>query len=80
MLDSFHNKATDALAHWLNYIEPFHPYMTILYRPGKLHGNADALSRIDTRPCPHEDCPDHEHLIKKVSTHSEKKHRLLHTI
>ncbi len=30
------------------------------------HGNADALLRIDTRPCPHEDCPDHDHLIKKV--------------
>ncbi len=40
--------------------------MTILYRPGKLHGNADALSRIDTSPCPHKDCPDHGHLIKKV--------------
>ncbi len=31
--------------------------MTILYRPGKLHCNADALSRIDTRLCPHEHCP-----------------------
>ncbi len=51
--------------------------MTILYRPGKLHGNADALSRIDTRPCPHEDCPDHGHLIKKVQSPSKKKPRLL---
>ncbi len=54
--------------------------MTILYRPGKLHSNADALSRIDTRPCPREDCPDHGHLIKKVSMPSEKKPRLLHAI
>ncbi len=54
--------------------------MTILYRPGKLHGNADALSRIDTRPCPHEDCPDHGYLIKKVKSPSEKKPRLLHAI
>ncbi len=54
--------------------------MTILYRPGKLHGNADALSRIDTRPCPLEDCPDHGHLIKKVKSPSEKKPRLLHAI
>ncbi len=50
--------------------------MTILYRPGKLHCNADALSRIDT----HEDCPDHGHLIKKVKSPSEKKPRLLHAI
>ncbi len=49
--------------------------MTILYRPGKWHGNADALSRIDTRPCSHEDCPDHVHLIKKVKYPSEKKPR-----
>ncbi len=54
--------------------------MTILYRPGKLHGNANALLRIDTRPCPREDCPDHGHLIKKVKSSSEKKPRLLHAI
>ncbi len=54
--------------------------MTILYRPGELHGNADALSRIDTRPCPREDCPDHGHLVKKDKSPSEKKPRLLHTI
>ncbi len=45
-----------------------------------MHGNAHALSRIDTRPCPHEDCPDHGHLIKKVESPSEKKPRLLHAI
>ncbi len=54
--------------------------MTILYWPGKLHSNADALSRIDTRPCPREDCPDHDHFMKKVKSPSEKKPRLLHTI
>ncbi len=37
----------------------------------------DALSKIDTRPCPYEDCPDHGHLIKKVKSPSEKKPRLL---
>ncbi len=51
--------------------------MTILYRPGKLHSNADTLSGIDTRRCHHEDCPDHGHLIKKVKSPSEKKPRLL---
>ncbi len=51
--------------------------MTILYRPSKMHGNADVLSRIDTRPCPHEDCSGNSHLIKKVKSPSEKKHRLL---
>ncbi len=54
--------------------------MTILYWPGKLHGNADAISRIDTRPCPHEDCPHHVHLVKKDKSPSEKKPRLLHAI
>ncbi len=73
-LDSFHDKATDILTRW------FWPYMTILYRPGKLHCNADALSRIDTRPCPREDCPDYGHLIKKVKSPSEKKPRLLQAI
>ncbi len=76
-LDSFQDKATDMLERWLHYLEPFRPHMTILYRPGKLHGNADALSTIDTRPCPCEDCPDHGHLIKKVKSSSEKKRRLL---
>ncbi len=42
-----------------------------------MHGNADALFRIDTRPCHHEDCPDHGHLIMKVNSPSEKKPRLL---
>ncbi len=51
--------------------------MTILYWPGKLQGNADELLRSDTRPCHHEDCPDHGHLIKKVNSPSEKKPRLL---
>ncbi|MBL0686805.1 MAG: hypothetical protein JJV94_03145 [Sulfurospirillum sp.] len=69
-LDSFHDKATNMLAQWLHYLELFSPYMTIMYRPGQLHSNADALSRIDKRPCPCEDCPDHGHLIKKVKTQS----------
>ncbi len=54
--------------------------MTIMYRPGKNNGNADALSRIDTRPCPCEDCPEHSYLIKKVKTPFEKKPRLLAAI
>ncbi len=54
--------------------------MTILYRARKLHGNADALSRIDTRPCTCEDRPNHGHLVKKDKSPSEKKPRLLHAI
>ncbi len=54
--------------------------MIILYRTGKLHGNGDALQRIDTRSCPCEDCPDHGHLIKKDKSPSEKKPMLLHAI
>ncbi len=80
-LDSFHDNTADVLARWLYYLEPFlRPYMTILYRPRKLYGNADALSRIDTRPCPLEDCADHGHLNKKFKSPSEKKPRLLHSI
>ncbi len=45
-----------------------------------VHDYLDALSRIDTRPCPREDCPDHGHLIKKVKSPSENKPRLLHAI
>ncbi len=51
--------------------------MTIPYRPGKLHGNADALSRINKRPGSRENCPDHGHLIKKVKSLSEKTPSLL---
>ncbi len=54
--------------------------MTILYMPGKLHGNADTLSTIDKRPCPLEDCPDHGYLIKKVKSPFKKKPRLLYAI
>ncbi len=54
--------------------------MTILYKPGKLHGNTNALSRIDTRPCSPEDCSDHGHLVNKDKSPSAKKPRLLHTI
>ncbi len=54
--------------------------MTILYRPGKLHGYADLLCRIDTRPFPHENWPDHGHLIQKVISPSEKKPGLLNAI
>ncbi len=54
--------------------------MTILYRPGKLDGNADTLSRIDTIPCTRKDCHNHSHLVKKDKSPSEKKTRLLHAI
>ncbi len=42
-LDSFYDKATKVLARWLHSLEPFRPYITIFYRPGKLHGIADAF-------------------------------------
>ncbi len=79
-LDSFHHNTTDVLAWWLHYLEPFRPYMTMMFRPGKNHGNADTLWRIDTRPCPSEDCPDHGHLLNKVKSPSENKPILLTVI
>ncbi len=63
-LDSFHDKATDVLAWWLHYLEPFRPYMIIMYTPGKHQCNSDALSRIDTRLRPYENFSHHCHLIK----------------
>ncbi len=35
-LESFHDKATDVLASWLHFLEPFRPYMTILYEARKV--------------------------------------------
>jgi len=62
-LDSFSNKANEALCRWLFFLEPYRDKMTIEHRPGVKHGNADGLSRIRaiTRPCPNPDCPDPGH-------------------
>ncbi len=62
-LDSFHDKATDMLACLVTLPGTLQDIMTILYRSGKNLGNADAFSCIDTRPCPHEDCPYHGYLM-----------------
>ncbi len=45
-----------------------------------MHGNTDALWIIDTRPCPREDFPNHDHLVKKDKSPSEKKPKLLYAI
>ena len=67
-VESFVAKASEALCRWLFYLEPFRPYMKIIHRPGPKHGNADAMSRVETRKCPREDCPDPGHKVarKKV--------------
>ena len=60
-LDTFKEKASDGLARWLQYLEPFRNDMKIVHRAGKLHGNADALSRRKPyRNCPREECPERE--------------------
>ncbi len=64
-LKSFHDKASDVLARWLYYLEPYWPYMKIEHRAGIKHGKADALSRFQTRLCPRLDCPDPGHHVPK---------------
>ncbi len=39
--------------------------MKIEHRAGIKHGNADALSRFETRLCPRLDCPDPGHQLAK---------------
>ena len=80
-LKSFHDKATDVLARWLYYLEAYRPYMKIEHRAGEKHGNADALSRFETRSCPREDCPDPGHQEqKRKKLSSSKDQAILHTI
>jgi len=58
-----------ALQRWLMFLQPLFPKMTITYRKGSEHGNADALSRFtyntNTRSCPREDCPDEGHKLTR---------------
>ena len=49
-LRSFKN-VEGILARWLEELTKFN--MEIEHRPGRLHGNADALSRIQEEQCPH---------------------------
>ena len=44
------------LAHWLSILGTY-DYVTE-YRPGRLHANADALSRKPNRPCPLPQCKE----------------------
>ena len=43
------------LARWIAGLSEYH-IQKIQHRPGRQHTNADAMSRIPTRPCPREDC------------------------
>ena len=43
------------LARWLATIEKYD--YKFVHRKGSLHSNADTLSRLPLRQCPHEDCP-----------------------
>ncbi len=64
-LKCFNDKASDMLAHWLYYLEPFRAHMKIKHQAGNKHGNADALSRFETRSCPRFDCQDPGHKLLK---------------
>ena len=49
-------KAEGMLARWLSALEAFD--FEIVYRKGRLHANADSLSRKPTRKCHRPDCMD----------------------
>ncbi len=66
-LKCFHDKASDVLARWLYYLEPYRPYMKIEHRAGIKHCNADALSRFVIRSCQRLDCPDPGHQVPKIN-------------
>ena len=55
------------LARWLNILGTY-DYVTE-YRPGRLHANADALSRKPSRPCPLPQCEECRlHFRKEAET------------
>jgi hypothetical protein len=63
-LQRFRN-AEGMLARWLASLSEYD--LVIEHRPGKMHGNADALSRMPIRSCPRTDCPDPGHTDKIIS-------------
>ncbi len=79
-LKSFHDKASDVLAHWLYYLELYRPYMKIEHRAGIKHGNADVLSRFEIRSCPQLDCRDPGHEVPKRNLCKTKDHAILNPI
>ena len=64
-IDSFPKNSNDAICRWIFYLYEVGT-MKVIYRPGKKHGNADALSRLrpSTRDCPIPTCKDPEHKKK----------------
>ncbi len=79
-LKSVHYKASDVLAWWLYYLEPFRSYMKIKYQAGMKQGNADTLSRFETKLCPREDCPDAGHKLPKLKLSKLKNQAILHPV
>ncbi len=59
---SFHDKASDVLAILSRTFDAIYENQA----PSSItHGNANALSRFETRLCPREDCPDPGHKLPK---------------
>ncbi len=79
-LKGFHDKASNVLASWLYFLEPYQPHMKIEHRAGIKHGNVDALSRFETRSCPRLDCPDPGDQVSKRNLSKTKDHVIINSI
>ena len=51
---------------WMIAIQEYRPYMTITHRPGKLHNNADGLSRMALPNNPDNPAWDPEEMEKEI--------------
>ncbi len=51
---------------WMLAIQQYGPYMTIIHRPGKMHNNADALSRMASPNKPINPAWDPEEIDKEI--------------
>ncbi len=54
--------------------------MKIEHRADEKHGNADTLSRFETRSCPWLDCPDPDHQVSKRNLNKTKDQVILNPI
>jgi len=71
-MHNFPRNSNDTICRWIFYLSEV-GRMKVVYRPGKKHGNADAMSRLRpvTRDCPIPICKDPGHRLTKAKTRKE---------